>query len=150
MNLTLQDKNRGIKIAWFFMIITIGAFLNEVKDALDTIKPEGGGFESGFEAGYPAGSKLGLIFLLGMGMLLYTRTKRRKLGYSVWGSKVIDYVLVFILSINFVFPLISGRWVNGSGDDVLAFFYVSAGLLAYTYALLAKPKKEQQKITSNP
>lgn len=145
MKLTLQDKNRGIKIAWVFMIITIGAFLNEIKDAIDTIKPEGGSLENGFEAGYPAGSKLGLIFLLGMGMLLYTRTKKRKLGYSVWGSKIIDYILVFILAINFVFPLFSGRWVNGSGDDVLAFFYVTVSLLTYIYVLLAKPKVEPEK-----
>ncbi len=132
MALTLHKENRGIKIAWFFMVITIGAFLSDLSSNLE--------FESAFETGYAMGGKLGLAFLLGMGMLLYTRTKRRKFGHSVKGSKIIDYFLVFILLINFIFPLISGRWVNGTGDDVLSFFYVTASLFAYAYALLAKPK----------
>ena len=122
------------------MVITIGAFLNDMKDALSLVNGNNLGFEGAFEIGYTAGSKLGLIFLLGIGMFLYTRTKRRKLGYPVKGPKIIDYVLVSILSINFIFPLLSGRWVNGTGNDVLAFSYVTASLLAYAYTLFAKPE----------
>lgn len=76
MNLTLKEKSRGIKVAWFFMIITIGAFLSEMQDALDSAKNQVGNFDSAYETGYIAGGKLGLITLLGMGMLLYTRTKK--------------------------------------------------------------------------
>lgn len=140
MKLTLNKKNRGINIAWFFMVITTGAFLNDLKDALQTIEGGNLGFEGAFKTGYSMGGRLGLVFLLGIGMLLYTRTKKRKFNHTVWGSKIIDYILVFILIINFIFPLLSGRGVNGTGNDIMAFFYVTASLLAYAYASLAKPK----------
>jgi len=141
IKLTLHDKNRGIKLAWFFMIITIGSFLNEIKNALEDSSNKN--FEHGFEAGYKAGGTLGTITLLAIGMILYTRTKRRKLGYVVKGSKFIDYILAFILGINFIFPLLSGKYVNGTSNDVMSFFYVTGSLLAFAYALLAKPKKRE-------
>ena len=149
MKIVLKEKGTGIKIAWFFMIITIGAFLNELKGALSEINTESGGFDRGFKNGYEAGGKLGSIFFLGMGMLLYSRTKKRKFGHLVKGSKIVDYILVFILSINFIFPLLSGRWINGTEDDLLAFNYVAASLLAYVYVLLAKPKVELPKKTES-
>lgn len=140
MKLTLNENSRGIKIGWFFMIITIGGFLNDLKDGLQLINNNDLGYEGAYEIGNILGGKLGLVTLLGIGMILYTRTKKRKFGIHVKGSKFIDYILLFILAINFIFPLISGRFINGSGDDVLSFFYVTSSLLAYTYALLAKPK----------
>lgn len=129
---TLSEKNRGIKVAWFFMIITVGSFLNNLVQVLEN---DSG---SSYEAGYLLGSKLGLITILAVGIILYRRTKRRKFNKSVWGPKAIDYILVFILVVNFIFPFLSGRWVDGTSDDVMSFFYVVASLAAYTYATVAK------------
>jgi len=146
MKLTLHKENRGIKIAWFFMVITIGAFLNDLKDSLQLINDSNLEFQGenifkvGYSLGEPLGSKLGMATLLGIGILLYKRTKGRRFNKPVWGPKLIDYILVVILTINFIFPLLSGRWSDGTPDDSLAFFYVTASLLAYGYALLAKPK----------
>lgn len=142
MKLTLNENSREIKIGWFFMIITIGGFLNDLKDVLQITDNNNLGYEGAYEIGNILGSKLGLITILGIGMVLYTRTKKRKFGVHVGGSKLIDYVLLFILAINFVFPLMSVRFINGTGDDTLAFFYVTSSLLAYIYALLATPKTE--------
>lgn len=142
MKLTLNKSNTEIKIGWFFMVITIGSFLNDLKDGLQLANNNNPGYKGAYEIGSMLGSKLGLIFLLGIGMILYTRTKKRKFGIQVRGSKFIDYILLFILIINFVFPLMSGRWVDGTNNDVLALFYVTSSLLAYVYASLAKPKTE--------
>ena len=140
MQLTLNEKNRGIKIAWFFMIITIGSFLNDLKEALQLINDKNIGYQGSYELGILLGNKFWLITILGVGMILYNRTKNRKFGIPVRGPKFIDYVLLFILGINFIFPLMSGRFINGSSNDVLEFFYVTSSLLAYVYVLLAKPK----------
>lgn len=140
MKLTLNKKNRGIKIGWFFMIITVGSFLNSLSQGLQLINNSNTEYDGAYEIGSVLGSKLGLIFLLGIGMILYTRTKKRKFEIPVWGPKFIDYFLLFILAINFIFPLMNGRFINGTSDDALSFFYVTSSLLAYGYALLAKPK----------
>ncbi len=140
MALTLSKKNGGIKIAWFFMIITIGAFFADLRGAQRTLNKGGVSSDTGYELGYTAGGKLGLATFLGIGMILYSRTKKRKFGHSVWGPKFIDYFLAFILAINFLNLLITGNFAYGTGDDVLAFFYITSSLLAYAYALLAKPK----------
>lgn len=133
---TISESNRGIKIGWIFLIITIGSFLNALNEASQINSNSG----NAYDMGMVIGSKLGLITLLGIGMLLYSRTKKRKFKKHVWGPRIFDYLLVFILVINFIFPLLSGRWVDGTLDDSMSFFYVSSSLIAYLYALLAKPK----------
>ena len=140
MVLTLNEKNRGIKIAWFFMIITIGGFLDELRTASQVANDNNLGFEGSYELGYVVGGKLAVILFLAIGMLLYNRTKKRKFKQPVRGSKFIDYLLAFILVINFINLLVTGMFAYGDGNDVMAFFYISSSLLAYAYALLAKPK----------
>lgn len=148
MKIILHEKDKGAKVAWFFMIITIISFLNSAKDSLNHINQGAGTFENGFVYGADMGSKLGLITLLGIGMILYNRTKKRRFGHLVKGSKIIDYVLAFILSINLV-SLISGDVVNGPSDDITAFWYILVSLVAYAYALFAKIERNSP-IIDNP